>query len=146
MAYLGEEGNKKITVPYFGNKLVLDWEGDRRQQAKWLSTAGINMPRQFTDKKIEFPVIVKSFGAAGGSGYFYAKNKHDFSKKIKRFADKEYLIQEYVVGVNIYFHYFYSPLTKEIELLSIDRRYESNVDALGRIPLSGQKGMPVFLH
>src|SRR5689334_9713767 len=29
VAYMGAENNKKISIPYFGNKDVLDWESDR---------------------------------------------------------------------------------------------------------------------
>ena len=57
-------------------------------------------------------------------------------EKIKTFKDKQYVIQQYVVGVPLYIHYFYSPLTKSLEILSMDRRYETNVDALGRIPFN----------
>lgn len=144
VAYLGNEGNKLIKVPYYGNKAVLDWEGDRNKQYAWLSKADVTVPTQFDVKdKKKFPVIVKSFGAAGGAGYFYAKNEEDFSKKLKKFQSKDYIIQHYVIGVTVYFHYFYSPLTKQIELLSIDRRYETNVDGLGRIPSINQKGLDI---
>lgn len=144
VAYLDNEKTKKLKVPYFGNKAVLDWEGDRALQRKWLKKAGINVPRQFSDlEDVTFPVIVKTYGAAGGKGYFYARDKADFTKKIKNFGTEQYVIQEYVIGVTLYIHYFYSPLTNEIEVLSMDRRYESNVDSLGRIPLHGQQGLDI---
>ena len=141
VAYLGKEGNKNISIPYFGNKAVLDWEGNRVKQAKWLLNASVPMPAQYTKTSKRFPVIVKSFGAAGGSGYFFAKDNREFQQKFKIFKASEYVIQEYIVGVTMYFHYFYSPLTKKIELMSIDRRYETNADALGRIPQSAQQGL-----
>jgi 5-formaminoimidazole-4-carboxamide-1-(beta)-D-ribofuranosyl 5'-monophosphate synthetase len=143
VAYLGKEGNKKLTIPYFGNKGVLDWEEDRKLQHQWLMEAGIGVPVEYTAKTAKFPVIVKTYGAAGGSGYFFAANKKDFDKKIRTVGDKRYVIQQYVVGVTCYMHYFYSPITKEIELMSIDRRYETNADGLGRIPLAHQKQMDV---
>src|SRR3989339_56964 len=137
VAYLGMEGNKKMTLPYFGNKKVLDFEFDRVKQGDWLKKAGINTPREFKNiNEVEFPVIIKSFGAAGGKGYFLVNNKDDLKEKIKTFKDKQYVIQQYVVGVPLYIHYFYSPLTKSLEILSMDRRYETNVDALGRIPFN----------
>lgn len=144
VAYLGVEGNKKIKVPYFGNKDVLDWEADRQKQRQWLKKAFINLPKQFSNiEEITYPVIVKSYGAAGGKGYFYAKNRKDFKEKIKQFKTDEFVIQEYIIGVNLYIHYFYSPLTKTLEILSIDRRYETNVDGIGRIPLTGQEGLVI---
>ncbi len=144
VAYLGAENNKKIMIPYFGNKAVLDWEGDRQMQRRWLKEAGINVPRQFEDiEDITYPVIVKTYGAAGGKGYFYARDKIDFKRKVKTLGTDQFVIQEYVIGVTLYIHYFYSPLTKQVEVLSMDRRYETNVDSLGRIPLHGQQGLDI---
>lgn len=144
VAYLGMEGNKKIQTSYFGNKDVLDWEADRTLQRRWLEESGIKMPQVFTTlADTTFPVIVKTFGAAGGHGYFYAKNKKDFESKIIHLREKPFTIQEYIIGVNVYIHYFYSPLTKKVEILSVDRRYETNVDGLGRLPLSAQEGLEI---
>lgn len=144
VAYLGMEGNKEMTLPYFGNKQVLDWEADRNKQREWMKQAKLTIPRQYSlDNTIHFPVIVKSYGAAGGMGYFYAKNKSDFVRKLKSFNSKQFIIQEYILGVTLYIHYFYSPITNKLEILSMDRRYESNVDGLGRIPLSGQSGLNI---
>ena len=144
VAYLGIENNKKLKVPYFGNKAVLDWESDRQKQRDWLNHAKINVPGQFDNvDDIKYPVIVKSYGAAGGHGYFYARNKKDYLSRLKRFKTKDFVTQEYVIGVTLYIHYFYSPLTKQIEILSMDRRYETNVDSLGRIPSLGQKGLSI---
>lgn len=144
VAYLGAENNKKIQVPYFGNKSVLDFEQDRSLQREWLMKAGINVPRQFEDiDEVHYPVIVKTYGAAGGKGYFYARDKADFKKKIKSLGTDQYVIQEYIIGVTLYVHYFYSPIKQEIEILSMDRRYETNVDSLGRIPLHGQQGLDI---
>lgn len=144
VAYLGAENNKKIAIPYFGNKSVLDWEQDRMMQRDWLKKAGINLPRQFDDiEDVTFPVIVKTYGAAGGKGYFYARDKADFKKKIKSFKTEQYVIQEYIIGVTLYVAYFYSPISGEIEVMSMDRRYETNVDSLGRIPLHGQQGLDI---
>ncbi len=144
VAYLGMEGNKKMTLPYFGNKKVLDFEFDRVKQGEWLKESGINTPKEFKNiEDVEFPVIIKSFGAAGGKGYFLVNNKHDLEEKIKSFKDQKFIIQQYVVGVSLYIHYFYSPLTKTLEILSMDRRYETNVDALGRIPSKEQKEIGV---
>ncbi|EKE15408.1 MAG: hypothetical protein ACD_12C00031G0002 [uncultured bacterium] len=134
VAYLGMEGNKKMTLPYFGNKKVLDFEFDRVKQGEWLKKSGINTPKEFKNiDEVKFPIIIKSYGAAGGKGYFLVNIKHDLEEKIKLFKDKQYIIQQYVVGVPLYIHYFYSSLTNKLEIMSMDRRYETNVDALGRI-------------
>ncbi len=144
VAYLGEEENKKMKVPYFGNKRVLDWESDRIKQREWMEKAGIPVPRKYNNPdEIDKPVLVKTYGAAGGHGYFFAKNKKQFALRIKSLKNKPHLIQEYVIGVPLYIHYFYSPLTGKLEILSIDKRYESNVDSLGRIPSQNQQGLGI---
>src|SRR3989344_4195525 len=144
VAYLGLSENKNMKVPYFGNKQVLDWESDRMKQREWLIESHVPVPKRFKKgEKIDRPVIVKSYGASGGHGYFFAKNQKEFASRIKNFKAKDFIIQEYVIGVPLYIHYFYSPLTKKLEILSIDKRYESNVDSLGRIPSQNQQGLGI---
>lgn len=145
VAHLGVELVERMEVPYYGNKEVLKWESDRSLERWWLERAGLRLPKAYEDPDdIDGSVIVKPFGAGGGRGYFLAKNSGDFWRKAERLGvrDKEDLdrvqIQEYVVGVPVYPHYFYSKLNRELELMSIDRRYESNVDAIGRIPAEEQ--------
>ena len=80
VAYLGLSANKKMKVSYFGNKKVLDWESDRLKQRLWMEKAGVPVPKRFRKaEEIDRPVMVKSYGAAGGHGYFFAKNKKEFS-------------------------------------------------------------------
>ncbi len=144
VTYLGFEANKNMNVLYYGNKHVLDWEEDRMKQREWLEKADINMPKLFKNiDDISYPVIVKSYGAAGGKGYFYARDKEDYKNKIDHMGKKQFIIQEYVIGVPLYIHFFYSPLDDKLEIMSIDKRYETNVDSLGRIPLSGQQGLKI---
>ncbi|MHC1598811.1 MAG: formate--phosphoribosylaminoimidazolecarboxamide ligase, partial [Candidatus Methanofastidiosia archaeon] len=129
----------RFSVPMAGNKYLFKWESDRHLERKWLEGAGIKIPMSFENPlEIDRPVIIKLFGAKGGMGYFVAYDYEDFERKIKGIKGS-YQIQEYIVGVPMYFHFFYSPLKRELELLSIDKRYESNVDAIGRIPGADQK-------
>jgi len=145
VAHLGIELVEKMRVPYYGNKEVLRWESDRSLERRWLERAKLRLPRVYDDPdEIDGPVIVKPHGAKGGKGYFLAKSPEDFWRKAKMLGvrDKEELsgiqIQEYVLGVPVYPHYFYSKLNRELELMSMDRRYESNADAIGRIPAEEQ--------
>ncbi|NJE08953.1 formate--phosphoribosylaminoimidazolecarboxamide ligase [Thermococcus sp. M39] len=145
VAHLGIEKVESMKVPYYGNKVALRWESDRELERKWLEKAKLKLPRVYYDPDdIDKPVIVKFHGAKGGKGYFLAKDSKDFWKKAEKIGinDKESLngiqIQEYIIGVPVYPHYFYSKLNDELELMSIDRRYETNVDGIGRISAKDQ--------
>jgi 5-formaminoimidazole-4-carboxamide-1-(beta)-D-ribofuranosyl 5'-monophosphate synthetase len=142
--YLGIKRVEKFRVPYYGNRKILRFEADRRIERKWLKKAGLNLPRIFNSPKdIDRAVIVKFHGAKGGKGYFLAKNERDFNQKYKLHkGEEDYVIQEYIVGVPMFIHYFYSPLTDELEIMGFDKRYESNVDSLGRVSARDQIALP----
>lgn len=138
VAYIGLEAVEKTRVPYYGNRRILQWESDRNLQRKWLERAGLNLPRVYEHpEEIEGLCIVKFQGAKGGQGYFLARSSHEFYSKIGGL--KDYFIQEYVIGVPVYIHYFYSVVRGELELMGFDKRYESNVDAISRIPAGLQQ-------
>jgi 5-formaminoimidazole-4-carboxamide-1-(beta)-D-ribofuranosyl 5'-monophosphate synthetase len=89
--------------------------------------------------------IVKLHGAAGGKGYFLVNDKKSFEEQSKKLieshviaSEDQLFIQKYANGVPVYLQFFYSPIENELELLGIDRRYETDVDALGRIPAAFQ--------
>lgn len=138
--YLGADNFLKLAVPTFGNRRVLEWESDREMSQKWLTRAGIEMPRQINNPEdISFPVMIKYYGAKGGKGFFIARNYDDFRRKIK--PGERYTIQEFVLGTRYYLHYFYSPIKNDgyrltkgsLEFLSMDRRIEANIDELFRL-------------
>lgn len=146
VAYLGAEFDRKTPLKYFGNKKILEIEANRLSQHEWLRKTGVRMPRIYsTSKNIDRPVMVKSYGAKGGSGYFVAENKKILQEKLlaSRLEPNTFIIQEYIVGVPVYVQFFYSPLRKRIEIIGVDRRYESNVDGLGRIPHALQSEAPI---
>ncbi|KAA0006816.1 MAG: formate--phosphoribosylaminoimidazolecarboxamide ligase [Thermoplasmata archaeon] len=138
--YLGAENFLKLNIPTFGNRAVLEWESDREKEREWLESAGLDMPEIIEDPKdIDKPVIVKYYGAKGGKGFFIAKDYNDFKKKIDE--SKPHIIQEFLIGTRYYIHYFYSPIKKDgyrvgkgsLQLLSIDRRDETNIDEAHRL-------------
>ena len=143
VTYMGFEEVEKLKVNYFGNKKILKWEADRNLERQWLVNSGLKVPRLYkSPKDIDSLVIVKFMGAEGGKGYFLAKDEKDFNRKIKPYKLRKYVIQEYIIGVPLFIHYFYSPLTNEIEIMGMDIRYESNVDSLGRISARDQIVLP----
>jgi len=148
-AYVGtDQMIDRLQVPLFGNRELLHWETGREKQREWLQRAGLRLPRIFSDPEdIEGLVIAKFPGAMGGKGYFLVESPESFHKKAEDMVKRGHLskqdlenihFQEYIIGVNVYPLYFYSPLTREVELLGMDRRYESTVDSIGKIPASEQ--------
>lgn len=141
VSYLGHKRVKSdMKAMHFGSKGILEWESDRTKEREWLKKAGLNLPKIFKNPDdIDRGVIIKFHGAQGGYGYFIARTPEEFYEKIKEFPDSsDYVIQEYVVGVPMYVHYFQSPLTGELEIMSFDKRYESNADSIGRIAARDQ--------
>ena len=129
----------KIDCMYFGSKAILEWESNRTMEREWLARAGLRLPLILDNpSQIDRSVIVKFHGAEGGKGYFVANSPGDFENKIVGYEDREYVLQEYIIGVPIYIHYFYSRVMDRVEIMGFDKRYESNVDSLGRISARDQ--------
>ncbi|HEY6166282.1 MAG TPA: formate--phosphoribosylaminoimidazolecarboxamide ligase [Nitrososphaeraceae archaeon] len=149
VAYMSTEQIESIASPFFGNKWILRWESDRMLKQKLMEESKLKTPKSVKSKnEIEKLCIVKLHGAAGGRGYFLVWNKKTFEEGAEKLIERnvinsedELYIQEYVTGVPAYLQYFYSPLTNEIELMGVDRRYESDIDGLGRIPSKQQLGI-----
>jgi len=141
VSYVGPKAiAENMQALYYGSKGILTWESDRSMEREWLKKAGLNLPRVYkTPEEIDRPVIIKFHGAKGGFGYFIANSPAEFHERIKEFpGENDFAIQEYVVGVPMYVHYFYSALTGELEIMSFDKRYESNADSIGRIAAQDQ--------
>jgi 5-formaminoimidazole-4-carboxamide-1-(beta)-D-ribofuranosyl 5'-monophosphate synthetase len=148
-AYLStEELQNSLNVPMFGNRQLLHWEADRKEQEEWLRQAGLRLPATFkSPDDIDRLIIAKLPGAKGGRGYFLANSPKAFYKKFGEMVKRGLLqegdvskihLQEYALGVNVYPSYFSSIIKDDVELLAVDRRYESAVDAIGKIPANEQ--------
>ena len=137
---------ESISTPIFGNKWILRWESDRSKKEELMHASKLNVPKSLpTPKEINGLVIAKRHGAAGGKGYFLTTSEKDYKKKRDKLitqgiikGDSDLYLQEYAFGVSAYLQYFYSPIKNEIEFFGVDRRYESDIDGLGRIPSSQQ--------
>lgn len=140
VTYIGPQTVKEIKVMHYGTKGILEWEADRDKERQWLEKAQCLIPKIFdSPDDIDQPVIIKFHGAQGGKGYFIANSPEDFYESIEKYPkNAKYVIQEYIVGVPMYTHFFYSRLTDEIEIMSFDKRYESNADSIGRIAAHDQ--------
>lgn len=137
---------ESIKTPIFGNKWILRWESDRNMKEKLMVESNLKIPKSLpSPEHIKGLTIAKRHGAAGGKGYFLATNQEDYIKKRDKLVrdgiikgDHDLYLQEYALGVSAYLQYFYSELSGELEFFGVDRRYESDIDGLGRIPAQEQ--------
>lgn len=151
IAQMQSDEIEKIQVPLFGNKWILRWEADRKLKERLLRDASLALPKSIQSKnEIDRLCIVKLHGAAGGRGYFLAWNRKTFEDGAQKLmtsgaikSEDDLYIQEFIMGVSAYLQYFYSPLNDSLELMGVDRRYESDIDGIGRIPARQQLGIDI---
>jgi 5-formaminoimidazole-4-carboxamide-1-(beta)-D-ribofuranosyl 5'-monophosphate synthetase len=143
---------KKFKVPIFGTRTMLKLEERDvpKNQYYLLQKAGIRIPKIFKNPKdINKLVIVKVAEAARGyeRAFFFCNNYESYKKKseemlknktITKDALKKAVIEEYIVGAQVNFNYFYSPLTNELEVMGTDTRRQTNLDGLLRLPADTQ--------
>jgi len=149
--YVGLRCAEEIDVPIFGLRTLFKIEASQREKMSLLRSAGVKVPREYQcSEDFDGLVIVKLDGAKGGRGYFLAKRKEEVVEGVKKLIEEgvidsfeRVLIQEYVIGVPAYYHYFYSPVLSRVEILGADIRYETSVDGLKRIPPKLQGFMDV---
>ena len=146
ISQMSSEQIESFKTPVFGNKWILRWESNRDLKEKLMHEAKFDVPRSISNpKEINGLVIVKRQGAAGGKGYFLATNETEYNNNRDRLIkkgtiskDEKLYIQEYASGVLAYLQYFYSPLKEELEFFGADKRHESDIEGLARIPAQQQ--------
>ena len=146
ISQMSSEQIESIKTPVFGNKYILRWESDRVLKEQLMKEAKLNVPKSIPNsKQINSLVIAKRHGAAGGKGYFLASSEEEYNKKRDKLVkqglisgDNDLYIQEYSSGVLAYLQFFYSPLKNELEFFGVDKRHESDIDGLARIPAENQ--------
>jgi len=152
IAQMSSEQIESIKTPIFGNKNILRWESDRNLKQKLMNEANLPTPKSIASPNaINSLVIAKRHGAAGGKGYFLASSEDEYNKKRDQLikegminGDNDLYLQEYTSGVLAYLQFFYSPLKKELEFFGVDKRHESNIEGLARIPAENQLKMEKF--
>jgi len=152
IAQMSSEQIESIKTPIFGNKNILRWESDRNLKEKLMNEANLPTPKSVpSPDAINGLVIAKRHGAAGGKGYFLASNENEYNKKRDHLikegminGDSDLYLQEYTSGVLAYLQFFYSPLKNELEFFGVDKRHESNIEGLARIPAENQLNMEKF--
>lgn len=148
---------KKFKVPMFGNRFLLRVEerGVKPNQYDLLNKAEIKFPKQFKKPEdIDRLVIVKvpekerKFERA----FFLCRSHEGYKRKSKIFLakgiiDKEALekavIEEFILGVPVNFNFFYSPISKRLELVGTDTRRQTNLEGIVHLPYFLQRELEV---
>jgi len=139
-------------VPIYGSRgmVKLEERDVPKNQYYLLDKAGIRYPKIYKKpEKIDKLVIVKVNEAIRGyeRAFFFASNYDEYKKKaddmlkkklITKDALKKSVIEEYIVGAQINFNYFYSVIDDEIEIMGTDTRRQTNLDGLLRLPANEQ--------
>ncbi|UXD21380.1 5-formaminoimidazole-4-carboxamide-1-(beta)-D-ribofuranosyl 5'-monophosphate synthetase [Ignicoccus pacificus DSM 13166] len=151
--YVGYDAiERDFKVPMFGNRFMLRWEErvGEKNYYKLLDEAGIRRPKTFKDpEEIDRPVIVKVPEAKRRveRGFFIAMDKEDYYKRVEEMLKlgiideeglKEASIEELVLGAHFNINYFNSVMKGEVELHSVDRRIQSDLDGWLRLPAREQ--------
>ncbi|HVF69479.1 MAG TPA: DUF1297 domain-containing protein, partial [Xanthomonadales bacterium] len=153
--YINDYGaiENKFSVPMFGNKKLLRIEerGAKPNQYDLLDTAKIRYPKQFKDpKKIDRVCLVKVLEKERGfeRAFFIVDSYEDYQRQteqklylgiITEDLLKKAVIEEFIVGVQVNFNFFYSPLSNRLELLGTDTRRQTNFDGITKLPLNYQE-------
>jgi 5-formaminoimidazole-4-carboxamide-1-(beta)-D-ribofuranosyl 5'-monophosphate synthetase len=139
-------------IPIFGTRSMLKLEERDvpKNQYYLLKKAAIRHPSIFNSPKdIDRLVIVKVNEAIRGyeRAFFYATTYTDYQKKAEDLLKKKMItqealqkavIEEYIIGAQINFNYFYSIINNELELMGTDTRRQTNLDGLIRLPANEQ--------
>ncbi|MCX8185142.1 MAG: formate--phosphoribosylaminoimidazolecarboxamide ligase family protein [Sulfolobales archaeon] len=158
--YVGYSGIEEgFPVPIFGNRYLLRYEerAGEKTYYKLLDEAGIRRPKVFkTVDEVDRPVIVKIPHARKRveRGFFVASDRDDLKQKLTKLAGRGIVreedmskasIEELIVGAHFNVNYFYSVARDRVELLSIDRRIQTSLDGLLKLPASVQLEIEEFV-
>jgi len=139
-------------VPIYGTRNLVKFEERDipKNQYYMLEKAGIRFPRIFsTPDKIDRLVIVKVSEAIRGyeRAFFFASSPEEYEQKsneliekgiITKEALKKAVIEEYILGAQTNFNFFYSNVREELELMGTDTRRQTNLDGILRLPANEQ--------
>jgi len=142
----------ELRLPLLGNRFLLRTEERdvERNQYYLLDRAGIKRPKELdSPEEIDSLCIVKiqEKERSVERAFFYASSYEEFKERaekrieediITREALEEATIEEVALGGLFNANYFWSPLTDEIDLLGFDRRIQSDLDGLLRLPADEQ--------
>lgn len=134
-------------VKMYGNKKLLKIEerGFHPNQYDLLNEAQIRYPKQFEKPEdINTLCIVKVLEKERGfeRAFFFASSYENYKQESERLLSEEKItqealdkavIEEFVIGVQVNFNFFYSPISNRLELLGTDTRRQTNLDGILRL-------------
>ncbi len=146
------EVEEEFQVPMFGSRRMLKLEERdvEKNQYYLMEKAGIRYPKIVSDPKdIDKLVIVKVNESIRGyeRAFFYANTYEDYLAKSKELIDKGMItqeslanavIEEFALGAQVNFNFFYSVLNGQLEFVGTDMRRQTNLDGILRLPANEQ--------
>lgn len=140
-------------IPMFGNRKLLRIEErtEKPNQYDLLEKAGIKYPKQYkSSQEIDRLVFVKVPEKERGfeRAFFFANSPSSFriqaemmmdEKKFDEKSLKDAVIEEWILGVQVNFNFFYSPISGRLELLGTDTRRQTNFEGVSKLPAKYQQ-------
>lgn len=140
-------------VPVFGNKKLLRIEErtEHPNQYDILQKAGILYPKAYKNfQEIDTLVMVKvpeherkferAFFLCNSPLSFKAQSDELIADgKIEREMLETAVIEQFILGVQVNFNFFYSPLKNRLELVGTDTRRQTNLEGWLKLPAKYQK-------
>ncbi len=144
---------KKFKVPIFGNRYLLKVEerGVKPNQYDLLNKANIRYPKQFSDPQdIDRLCIVKVLEKERGfeRAFFLVndfreyKQYTDYNIAAGKFTEdqlKAAVIEEFILGVQVNFNFFYDSINNRLELIGTDTRRQTNLDGFLKLTAGHQE-------
>ncbi len=141
----------QFQVPLLGSRNLLRSEerGDKRDYYWILEKAGLPFPEPIEAEDINQLVMVKLPHAVKTleRGFFTAASYEEYCQKADMLLRQNVIdqdgielarIERYVIGPVFNLDFFYSPISKQIELIGIDWRFETSLDGHCRLPAPQQ--------
>lgn len=157
--YVGYDAiENDFKVPLFGSRTMLRAEerDTPKNQYYLMDKAGIPRARVFKDPNdIDSLALVKVSEAQRGyeRAFFLCSSPGEFAEKAGELLEtgkiseeglSKAVIEEFIIGAQVNFNYFYSPLEERLELMGTDMRRQTNMDGILRLPAPQQ--MEVLKH
>jgi 5-formaminoimidazole-4-carboxamide-1-(beta)-D-ribofuranosyl 5'-monophosphate synthetase len=142
---------EQFTLPLLGSRNLLRSEerGDKMDYYWILEKAGLPFPEPIEAEDIDQLVMVKLPHAVKTleRGFFTAASYEEYCQKADMLLRQNVIdqdgielarIERYVIGPVFNLDFFYSPISKQIELIGIDWRFETSLDGHCRLPAPQQ--------